>query len=104
MDAVGPRLVRGGRDHAALLGRPADYDGLAPPLGMVELLDAREERVEVEQAHRGPAPASEEPLEVTLGPGMRRGAGFGPDLALVVYAPGIVHACSIPACKNRNSG
>ena len=60
--AEGPRLVGGGGNDAALLGQAADDDGLAAPGGVVELLDARKERIEVHEPYRRARPRTEERL------------------------------------------
>ena len=52
MDAEAPRLVGAGGDDAALAGSRADDDGLAAPLGMVQELDGREERVHIDMEDR----------------------------------------------------
>ncbi len=49
-----PRFIRAGAHHAATRRVASHDEGLAAPLGMVELLHRGEERVEVEQAH-GPS-------------------------------------------------
>ena len=55
-DPIAPCLVGRRRDDAPAVGVAAHDYGLAAPLGVVELLDAREERVKVEQADRWALP------------------------------------------------
>ena len=52
MDAKSPRLIGAGGDDAALVGAGADDNGLAAPLGMVQELDGREERVHIDMEDR----------------------------------------------------
>ena len=52
MDAELARLVGAGGDDAALVGSGSDDDGLAAPLGMVQKLDGREERVHIDMEDR----------------------------------------------------
>ena len=56
MHAVLARLVGRSRDHAAFSRITADNDRLAPPTGMIELLDRGEERIEVDEQNRPPDP------------------------------------------------
>ncbi len=54
--AIAPCLVGCRRDHAAMIGGAANNHGQPAPLGVVELLDRRKERVEVEKANSWPVP------------------------------------------------
>ena len=52
MDAKSPRFVGAGGDDAAFVGPGSDDDGLAAPLGMVQQLHGREERVHIDMEDR----------------------------------------------------
>ena len=52
MDAKAPSLVGAGGDDAAFVGPGSDDDGLAAPLGMVQQLDGREERIHIDMEDR----------------------------------------------------
>ena len=60
MDAVRTCLIRAGGDHAAFLGAATHDNRLAAPFGMIELLHAREERIEVQKPDGGATPCAKE--------------------------------------------
>ena len=52
MDAETPRLIGAGGDDTALMWSGSDDNGFAAPLGMVQKLDGREERVHIDMEDR----------------------------------------------------